>query len=375
VTALAPNPEVSTAKPLGRLQDLIARYVIVTDEQRLIIALWIVHSHIVGHLNHTAYLAVTSPEKQCGKTQLLLLIRSLVPRPWLCSLPSEAVVYRNIDANHPTLLMDETDAIFNPRTADRYEGLRAILNNGYRTGIPVPRCIGNSSTPQDFHVFGAKVLAGIGALPDTVADRSIPIRLERKRKTEKVTRFRDREVEALAEPIRTAVEAWAAANGETVAAARPALPDELSDRIQDGAEAIIAIADMLGCGDDARHALVHLTAEKARTDSSESLRLQLLRDTRAAFAIHGDRNLQTKELLQALYVNEDGFNWLAGYYGRKLEDRDLASLLRDYGISSHSVWSPPLQTSAKGYRYDDFVGPWERYLTAGLPGTEEPGFS
>ena len=69
-------------------------------------------------------------------------------------------------------------------------GLRAILNAGHRRGATVPRCIGVSSKPQDFNVYCAKVLAGIGVLPDTITDRSIPIRLARKRRSEHVERFR-----------------------------------------------------------------------------------------------------------------------------------------------------------------------------------------
>lgn len=64
----------------------------------------------------------------------------LVPSPFRVVIPSEAVVYTVLSQRpRPTLLLDEADAIFGPRTAERYEGVRAVLNSGNRTGTPVLR--------------------------------------------------------------------------------------------------------------------------------------------------------------------------------------------------------------------------------------------
>ena len=121
----------------------------------------------------TPYLAITSPDRQCGKTRLMEVLELLVARPWLIELPSEAVLYRTIHGSVPTLLWDEIDTVFNTRTADKYEAQRAVLNSGNRRGVTVPRCVGSSSKVSDFNVYSAKALAGIGTLPDTVADRSL----------------------------------------------------------------------------------------------------------------------------------------------------------------------------------------------------------
>src|SRR5947207_1738030 len=168
------------------LMRFVRRYVVMTADQLLVVALWIVHAHCIEAVEQTPYLAVTSPEKQCGKTRFLETLEVVVPRPWKAVIPSEAVLYRRIDQHTPTLLLDEVDTIFNPRTADRYEAHRAILNAGHRRGDRVPRCVGASMKVVEFEAFCAKVLAGIGTLPDTVADRSIPIRLERRKRDEPV---------------------------------------------------------------------------------------------------------------------------------------------------------------------------------------------
>ena len=62
---------------------------------------------------------------------------------------------------------------------------------------------------QRFPVFCAKAIAGIGTLPDTIGDRSIVIRLKRRRRGESVARFRLREVV----PVGAALRARLAACG------------------------------------------------------------------------------------------------------------------------------------------------------------------
>jgi hypothetical protein len=358
--AVASSPGLvrDSADPLFEsLLALIERYVVMTPEQRLAVALWIVHAHLVELLEQTPYLTVTSPVRQCGKSRLLELLELLVPRPWQAVTPSEAVVYRTVDARMPTLLLDEVDAIFAPKTADRHEGLRAILNAGHRRGATVPRCIGVSSKPQDFKVYCAKVLAGIGVLPDTITDRSIPIRLARKRRSEPVERFRRREATAASEPIRTELEHWAEEHGSKIAAARPPLPDELSDRMQEGCEPLLAIADELGCGDQARAALVSLlTAE--RLDERENAQERLLRDVRRAFDEAQQHVLPTESLLDTLNADDPWSTW----YGSGLDARGLAAMLKPYGVSSRTV-RVDLETTAKGYHRGDLEDAWARYLS------------
>ena len=105
---------------------------------------------------------------------------------------------------------------------------------------------------------------GIGELPATIADRSIPIRLERRARSEPVTRFRIREAEAEAVPIREALEAYLATLVDRLAHARPDIPHQLGDRSADAWEPLLAIADAAG-GDwpaRARAAAIALSGER-----------------------------------------------------------------------------------------------------------------
>ena len=341
----------------------IRMYVVMTPEQLLVTALWVIHTHCVSVFDQTPYLAVTSPEKQCGKSRLLETLELVVARPWPAITPSEAVVYRQIQAQMPTLLLDEVDAIFHHRSAERYEGLRALLNNGNRRTATVPRCVGTSNEIVEFSTFCAKVLAGIGTLPETVADRSIPIRLERRTREQKVHGFHRREVEPAGKALRAQVEAWCKTNGKRLGTKRPKMPPELSDRMQDGCECLVAIADKLGCGVKARAALVALlTAE--RLDSREMMQLKLLHDVRVVF---GKRKTMSTKMLLAKLWDMDEAPW-PKYYGSPLNENDLANLLRPYSVKPMTVrvkLNGGVTKVAKGYKREHLHPAWDRYLGAG----------
>jgi hypothetical protein len=346
------------------LVKFIRSYVVMSEAQTLVTALWAIHTHCYLAFQQTPYLAVTSPEKQCGKSRLLEVLELLVARPWMAVMPSEAVLYRQVHLTKPTLLLDEVDTIFNPQTAKQYEGHRAILNSGHRSGSLVPRCVGPSQQIQEFRVYCPKVLAGIGSLPDTVADRSVPIRLERKKRDEQVERFFQREARPVADGLTDRIEAWAEKNHNTLGEARPAMPDELSDRMQEGCEPLVAIADALGCGARARDALVEvLTSE--RLDTHSSYRLRLLADIKVIFAERDAkagkriRGISSKDLIARLASIEDA-PW-ANYYGRVIEARDISKLLSQYGIKPVAIRAK--DGVHKGYKRDPLESAWQRYLT------------
>lgn len=338
------------------LMRFIRRYVVMSPEQLIAVALWIVHTHALDLADQTPYLSVTSPERQCGKSRLLDVLEMLVNEPWQVILPSEAVVYRTIDAKLPTLLLDEVDTIFSARTADKYEGLRALLNSGHRRGAKVPRCVGTTLAIVEFSTFCPKVIAGIGFLPDTVADRSIPIRLERRKRDEKVERFTRYKVEPVAAALRERIASWVADNLEAMAEVHPPMPEELSDRMQEGCEPLVVIADRIGCGEAAREAFVTLLTGE-RLDDAESMRIRLLRDVRAAF---GDATrIHTGDLIAALCSDPEA-PW-ANYYSHGINARDLSTLLHHYGIAPTLVRASagrPL----RGYKREDFHDAWSRYL-------------
>jgi hypothetical protein len=177
---------------LDEVSAFIRRYVHLSDQQARIVAVWVCHTHGISAATATPYLCINSATKQAGKTRLLEVFELLVNKPWLTGRVTAACLIRKVDQIRPTLLLDESDAAFNGEK-EYAEALRGILNTGFQSGGVASCCIGQgaSITFKDFKTFSAKAIAGIGSsLPDTVFDRSIPIRLQRKKPGEVVARFR-----------------------------------------------------------------------------------------------------------------------------------------------------------------------------------------
>jgi len=285
----------------------------------------------------------------------------LVRKPWRAVSPSEAVIYRKVEADRPTLLLDEVDAIFGPKPSERTEGLRALLNAGNRRGRTVPRVVGEGRKMQvhDFPTFCAKALAGIGRLPDTVTDRGISIRLQRRARGEAVERFRYRAAAAEAGPLRDALAG--ALDVKSLEAARPAIPDALSDRAADSWEPLLAIAD--AAGDKwpmrARAAAVALSGERDDDLDDASLSLLLLADCRAAFGTDTDR-LLTAQLIESLLADDERPWREYGRSGHPINAHGISRLLRPYAI--RPVLLRIGEAVGRGYRRADLEPAWARYL-------------
>jgi hypothetical protein len=189
------TPEHDGAALLDDVMTFALRFVAMTTHQATATALWTAHAHAIEAAEATPYLAITSAEKRSGKSRLLETLGLVVPRALATANVSPAALFRVIAEETPTLLIDESDAIFGGNK-ERGEELRGLLNAGHRRGAEVVRMVGMGSTmkAERFPVFCAKAIAGIGALPDTIANRSIAIRLKRRRAGEPVERFRLREV-------------------------------------------------------------------------------------------------------------------------------------------------------------------------------------
>jgi putative DNA primase/helicase len=103
----------------------------------------------------------------------------------MASSITTASLFRTIEAARPTLLLDEADTF-----AKDNEELRGVLNAGHRRDGAVVRTVGEDHQPRQFSVWAPVALAAIGHLPGTVQDRSIIIRLRRRRPDENIEPIR-----------------------------------------------------------------------------------------------------------------------------------------------------------------------------------------
>ena len=350
---------VETAALLDDVAAFQRRYVVMSDEQATAVALWTIHTHVVDALGITGYLAITSAEKQSGKTLLLELLELLVARPWLTGSVTAATLARKIHADRPTLLLDESDAAFN---GDREyaETLRGVLNSGFKASGTYSRCVGATGTNlkvEDFNTFCPKAIAGIGQLPDTVADRSIPIRLKRRALSERVERKRERKIGAEAEPLRDRIAEWANVHEDNLSNLDLAPLDELGDRAADIWEPLLGIALLAGESwySRARRAAVALSGRQALEDESTGVRL--LSDIHAAFEAAGTDRLASETLVAALVDIEES-PW-PEWHGKPLTKAALARLLKRFEIRPETIRVG--ETTPRGYLREWFEDVWTRY--------------
>lgn len=338
----------------------VRRFVVLTDDQSVAVALWVAHTHAFQAAECTPYIAVTSAEKKSGKTRLLEVLELLVREALPTANISDAALFRAIAELSPTLLLDEVDAIFGPKARDR-EDLRGMLNAGYRHGALARRMGGQRMTElQAFPVFCAKAFALIGELPDTIADRAIRIRLERRTREEPIERFRRRDVAPEAESLRDTLADWCEPQLEKLRAIRPHLPDELDDRAQDCWEPLLALADLAG-GDwpsRAHHAALALSGPQARQDEDASLTARLLKDIHQVFTANGTKRYRTADLITELCKIEES-PW-GDWYGKTITAQGVSRLLQPHGIKTMSVKVDG--DTVRGYKEEQFANAFHRVL-------------
>jgi len=265
-----------------------------------------------------------------------------------------AAVFRGIERYRPTLLIDEADTFLGDK-----DDLRGILNSGHRRNGRVLRAVGEQNEVRAFSTFAPVAIAMIGRLPDTLADRSIPISMRRKKRDERVERFRSDRVGDL-EELRSKAARWALDHWDALKAADPEVPSPLHDRERDNWRPLLAIADAAGGAwpATARDAATALSVSLADEDE-DSDGVVLLGDLRRIFDTEGEPVLFTILILVRLCDFEDR-PWAEWRDHKALSSVQLARLLRPFGVKPRQVRIG--DKTSKGYERQWFEDAFSRYL-------------
>jgi putative DNA primase/helicase len=265
---------VNGAELLDAISEAIGTYIIMPAESMCATALWVLHTYLIACFVISPRLAVTSPEKGCGKTTLLDILSRLVRRALSAANVTPAAIFRVVETHQPTLLIDEADTFL----ANNDE-LRGILNSGHRRGGSVIRTIGDDHEPRQFSTWAPAAIAMIGRLPDTLNDRSIVISLRRRKATERVRSFRSDRAEYLTVLARKMAR-WAQDHSNELVDADPDM-NGLENRTADNWRPLFAIADAAG-GRWPEHArMIASAVVQAAVD--QSISAQLFADIRWVF--------------------------------------------------------------------------------------------
>lgn len=349
-----PDP-VNGADLLSEVAATVLRFIICQPETAHAVALWAAMTWFMDVVQVAPLAVITAPEKRCGKSQLLFLLGRMVYRPLTASNISTAALFRTIDAWRPTMLVDEADSFMKEN-----EDMRGLLNSGHtRDGAYIIRVVGDDHEPKRFNTWGAKALAGIGRIADTLMDRAVVLELRRKLLHEQVMRLRYAEPE-LFETLAEKLCRFAEDHQEAVRKARPDLPAMLNDRAQDNWEPLLAIADVAGgqWPSLARAAALKLSGT---SDSSVTIGVELLSDIQEMFATKRVDRITTADLILFL-CHDDEKPWATYNRGFPIKPRQVARKLSEYGIKSNTIRVGP--STAKGYKLDQFAETFLRYLTS-----------
>jgi hypothetical protein len=204
---VTPHPApVALSDLLTEIKAVIKKHVILNDHAAAALAVWVLHTYTFELRDTVAYVAIESPEKRCGKTTLLSVLAAMAHRPLISSNITVGALFRAIHNYNPALFIDEADTFLAGNSI-----MRGIINSGntrrtayvlrsvgrasrqsetrtvgQASSLPIP----NSSTEipetgiKKFSCWCPKVISMIGEAPDTIADRSIVVKMTRKLTTE-----------------------------------------------------------------------------------------------------------------------------------------------------------------------------------------------
>jgi hypothetical protein len=341
--AIVPYPEpVDGEKLIADMEAAIRKHVVLSEQQALAVALWILHAHALEFAEHSPRLHVPSPAPRCGKTTLLNTIAAMVPKPIHTENITTSALFRIIEMVQPTLLMDEADIFLKDN-----EDMRGLLNAGHSRSGQVIRTVGEDFEPRAFKVWGPVVVAGIGRIPATIEDRSITIALRRRLPDEKIDRLRTNRTGHLDVLLRRAAR-WVADHRTTLTDADPALPDNLGDREQDNWRPLVAISDAISpsLGGRVRAAAVKIAEEEVDDDNAA---IMALADVAAIFETTGMEKLSSHDLITALNNMEDR-PWPEWKRGQPMTKNSLARLLKPFSIHPKQMrFAPKPAKTMKGY--------------------------
>jgi hypothetical protein len=354
------SPRADGAVLLKELHATLCRYVVFPSPQAAdVVALWVAATHAQPAWEHALRLAVVSPLKRCGKSRLVDVVAETCHHPLITVNATIAAVVRSIGNDPPTLLVDEADTLWGSRKqADANEDLRGLLNAGHQRNRPMLRWDITTRSLDALDTFAMAMLAAIGDLPDTIMDRAVVIRMRRRAPGEQVDPYRTRRDAPPLHELRDRLTDWARHHLRQLQQAAPQMP--LEDRAADTWEPLIAIADLAGdpWPQRSRQAATTMVAAESQQEEDGTASVRLLADLRDLFDQEATDARYTSTILQRLHKLEDA-PW-ADWYGHPLATRDLAKLLRPYGVVSKSVREGGTGEARKGYHRDDLYEPWAR---------------
>jgi len=361
-TDTEPWPEpVNGVAVLDEAANLIMKHMVIREVDAYACALWAVHTHIFKLFSHIPRLLIDAPDAECGKTLLMThMVGNLVNRSQHVELMKPAPFFRLAQDFQPTFLIDEMDVFIKEDT-----DLLAAVNGGWEPQGGVPRCVGDDHEVRVFSTYCPTAMAGIALsrkLPNTTVSRSVVIHLERASEDEMQRHvvYDSRKHKQALLDVNRKIARWCQDNINQLSKCEPELPETMRNRLADKWRSLFVISEVAGGHWPKR---IRDTVTNRYDAKEPSRELELLIDIQEAF--RSDEQLHTATLIDRLCDPENS-RWADYNFKnidadrRRINPRQMANLLKTYGIKSAQTWFN--SSNKQGYSKQDFLKPWERYL-------------
>jgi hypothetical protein len=194
------------------VREHIKKYVFFkNDDIYTVLAIWAMGTYVYRIFSYFPYIHINA-EKGSGKSMLMEVLCGLCFNGDMSVGSTEAVIFRKVNNNSPTLFLDEAES-FNKSKSQKMRAILGVLNSGYSQTGKVSRV--EAGKVVNFYTYSPKMFAGIEELTDTLLDRSIKIYMVKKLATESVDKY-DKIGKASADTIRDQLYCWGLNEGPRV---------------------------------------------------------------------------------------------------------------------------------------------------------------
>ena len=156
------------------------------DGDYLFMTLWDIGTYFFPIFNSYPYIHLHG-FKNSGKTKVMAVSSNISFNGILGGCMRPATMFRLIEANRPTLYLDEFEIIDERKRSRDDEDIYLMLNMGYKKGNVVYRNeqVGKKWVPTPFEVYCPKVIANISGIVGALSSRCIKIVLLRAKANDK----------------------------------------------------------------------------------------------------------------------------------------------------------------------------------------------
>ena len=404
---------VNVAELLGEIEAVIMRHVVLSEPAAAALAVWVLHSYTFELRDTVAYMAIESPEKRCGKTTLLSVLAAMASKSLIASNITVGALFRAIHTCTPTLFIDEADTflagnsimrgIINSGNTRRTAyvlrlsaGKKGNAVRGRLAGTLAPPNPNDKADAQDcvpttmsdirtiaspnlnnraaqqrnptmedgvtadspdiglkkYSCWCPKVIAMIGEVPDTIADRSIVVKMARKLTTETCAPLS----ELNTADIKAKCARFALDTRDVIAQYPKIAGEGLNDRAADTFDPLFVIARL--AGEEWEEKLRAAALALSSTADIENSGSGLILDIMDILNENGGEKMFSRDIVTILRecsMKSQAFKSL------NINEHQMARILRPYGVKPVAIRIG--KEVRNGYMAADFREAMKRYVS------------